>query len=323
MGGDIMRGMKWYVIALVILAAVYGLLHLAGARKAGPRPLFPAFKAGSARKITLGGPDGGAVLEKKNDVWLVTSEASYPADADAVQKMLDVAAGLSRKDMISSNPEKQAAYQVDTTGVAVTIEDAKGKTRAAFTVGKLGPDYQSTYVREANSAEVILAPGYLGPIFSRGTQSWQDKRVFNYEPTDLVEIGVNKPGLAMVLKRSDDGKWLVAQPEGAACDSNKASRLARILARLTSVDFAGRVPMPEAGVDRPDSSVWFKVASGAGAKLVIGHDAGGGRFYAARDRGDVVYLISAQTVKNLLPDVASLAPAPEAAKPAASVSGQP
>jgi len=114
----------------------------------------------------------------------------------------------------------------------------------------------------------------------------------------------------MVLKRGDDGTWLVAQPEGAACDSNKANRLARILARLTGVDFAGRLPMPEAGVDAPDSSVSFKVASGAEAKLAIGHDAGGGRFYAAKAEGSVVYLVSAQTVKNLLPDVAGLAPAP-------------
>jgi hypothetical protein len=66
--------------------------------------------------------------------------------------------------------------------------------------------------------------------------------------------------------------------------------------------------------------------------LVIGHDAGGGRFYAVKDKGSVVYLVSAQTVRTLLPDAASLAPAPEAAKPAAgaaaarpgaSVPGQP
>jgi hypothetical protein len=323
MDGDAMGGMKWLLVALVVLAAVYGLLHLGSARKAGPRPLFPGFKAEAAHKITLGGPNGKAALEKRDDVWVVTSEASYPADADAVKEMLDVAVGLSRKDMISSNPEKQADYQVDTTGVAVTIEDAQGKTRAAFIIGRLGPDYQSTYVREANSASVILAPGYLTQVFSRGKQSWQDKRIFNYEPADLVELGVDKPGLAMVLKRGDDGKWLVAQPESAACDSNKASRLARILARLTSVDFAGRVPMPEAGVDRPDSSVWFKLANGTEAKLVIGHDAGGGRFYAAKAQGSVVYLVSAQTVKNLLADVASLAPAPEADKPAAPVPGQP
>jgi hypothetical protein len=321
MGGDTMRGMKWLLIALVGLAAVYALLHLGGARQAGPHPLFPAFKAGSAHKITLGGPGGGAVLEKQDGAWVVTSEASYPADADAVRKMLDAAAGFSKQDMISSNPEKQAAYQVDTTGVTVTIEDVQGKARAAFVIGKLGPDYQSTYVREASSANVILAPGYLGSVFSRGKQSWQDKRIFNYEPADLVEIGVTKPGLAMVLKRGGDGTWLVAQPDGAPCDSNKASRLARILAHLTSTDFAGHAPMPEAGVDKPDSSVWFKVSSGAEARLVIGHDAGGGRFYAAKDKGSVVYLVGAQTVKTLLPDVASLAPAPEAPKPT-TVPGQ-
>jgi hypothetical protein len=77
-------------------------------------------------------------------------------------------------------------------------------------------------------------------------------------------------------------------------------------ARLSGLDFAGRLPMPEAGVDRPDSSLTLKLASGATAKLTIGRDAGGGRFYAATDQGDVVYLIGGSAVRALFADVATL-----------------
>ncbi|HVP57674.1 MAG TPA: DUF4340 domain-containing protein [bacterium] len=310
-----MRSMRWLVAALVILAAIYGGLHLGSMRKAGPRPLFPDFKADAAQKISLASPQGRVVLEKKDDVWVVSSEASYPADAANIQKILDAVSGFSRNDMISSNPEKQAAYQVDSTGIAVTIEDAAGKPRAAFIVGKLGPDYQSTYVRDANSARVILAPGYLRSVFSRGKQSWQDKRVFKVDLADIVTITIKKPGLSMALERASDGKWHLTQPEGAECDSNKATRVARALAFLTADDFAGHMPMPEAGVDKPDSSVSFRVTSGAEATLFIGHAAANGSFYVARDKSDVIYFLNPQSVRNLLPDLASLAPTPETAKP--------
>jgi hypothetical protein len=302
--------LKWPLVALAGLAAVYGVLQLVGARESGPLPLFPAFRAEAATKISLRGPGGGAVLEKRGGIWVAASEGSYPAEADAVERMLEAVQGFSRKDMISSNPDKQALYQVDTTGVAVAIEGAGGKVLAAFVVGKLGPDYQSTYVRAANSKRVILAPGHLSSVFPSGKPSWQDKRIFAYQAADLTEIGIEKPGTSLVLRRASDGKWVIGQPEGAECDANKANRLARALAGLRSEDFAGHAPVPRAGVDRPDSSVSFKTSGGAEEKLVIGHGADGGRFYAAKGKGDVVYLLGAQNVKTLLADVAELTPKP-------------
>jgi len=309
------KRMKWLLSVLVVLAGLYGLLQFGSARKARPRPLFPAFRTELAAKITLHTSDANTVLEKKGDVWVVTSEDSFPAEADAVKQILDAGKGFSRRDMISANPQKQALYQVDSSGVAVTVEDTRGKVLASFVVGKLGADYQSTYIRDMTSNDVILAQGYFGPTFDRGKRSWQDKLIFRVEPNDVVEVGVTRPGLAMVLKRSAEGKWFISQPESIECEAGKASRLVKTLANLRCENFAWHVAASEAGVDNPDSSAWFKTADGTERKVLIGHGAGEGRFYVKRGDISLIYIVPAQTVKVIMPDVADLLPRPaEAAK---------
>jgi hypothetical protein len=301
--------MKWLVITLAVVAGLYGLLELAAARRARQQPLFPGFKPEAAEKISLHSPRTDVVLERQGDVWLVASEGSFPADFSAVGQMLDAASAFSRKDMVSSNPERQALYQVDTTGVAVSIEGAGGRRLASFIVGKLGPDYQSTYVRDASSNTVILAAGHLGGTFDRGQRSWQDKRIFAVEPKDVIGVTVTKPGLSMALERRGENEWVVSRPESGGCDPTKVSKWVRALANLRADDFVGRMPMPAAGLENPDSSVSLETAAGAQVKLLIGHALEGGRFYVKRADRDIVYTVSATTVKNLLQGQASLAPA--------------
>jgi len=172
-------------------------------------------------------------------------------------------------------------------------------------VGKMGPDFQSTYIRDAGSDEVVLAQGYLSPIFNRGSRSWQDRRVFRAEPKDVTELGVATAGGAFTVRRAGD-QWYAGAADSVRCDPAKVSRVVRALASLRCEDFAGRVPRPGWGLERADSSVWFRTAAGEEHRLLFGHDSGDGRYYATRAEGGPVYLISSATAKTLLPDLAGL-----------------
>jgi hypothetical protein len=241
------KGMKWLLIALAAFAAVWAGLTLRDHLKARPQPLFPAFTPEAARTLRFEAAGNRAELSLQDGTWLVTSEDSLPAERQAVEDVLKATAAFSRKDRISSNPEKRSRYQVDSSGVAVTVEGEAGKLLAAFVVGKMGPDFQSTYIRDAGSGDVVLAQGYLAPVFNRGSRSWQDKRVFRAEPKDITELVVAKPGGAFTVRRSGD-QWFAASPEGSAdslrCDTAKVSRMVKTLAYLRCDDFAGRVAEP-------------------------------------------------------------------------------
>ncbi|MFZ1948333.1 MAG: DUF4340 domain-containing protein [bacterium] len=318
------KGMKWLLIVLAAFAGIWAGLTLRDHLKARPQPLFPAFAPEAARTLKFEAGGNRAELSLEDGTWLVTSEDSLPAERQAVEDVLKAIAAFSKKDRISSNPQKRSQYQVDSSGVAVTVEGEAGKVLAAFVAGKMGPDFQSTYIRDAGSGDVVLAQGYLAPVFNRGSRSWQDRRIFRAEPKDITELGVAKPGGAFALRRSGD-QWYAGStgstgstggPAGRAgasadslkCDPAKVSRVARALAYLRCDDFAGRVAEPGWGLESPGSSVWFKTSAGEEHRLLVGNDSGDGRYYATRGEGGPVYLITAANAKTLLPDLAELLP---------------
>jgi hypothetical protein len=315
------KNIRWLVLALVVVGGIWGALELRARAGSGPQPLFPAYKAETAGRITIKTDAGLATLEKRGDVWLVTSEDSLPAARQPLDELLGAVGAFSRKDRISSKRERQSQYQVDSTGVAVTVEDGRGRVVASFVVGKTGPDYQSTYVRDTRTNDVILAQGRLGYIFNRGKRSWQDKRVFSVDPADVTEVGVSKPTGRFVLKRADDGKWYVSEPESTACENGAAARLVKTLASLEAEEFAGRTARPEWGLAGAEPSVWVKTTGGAEQGLAVGGQDPEGRRYAVRTdgagAGGPVHLIPELLIERILPDLADLLPrAPAPAAPA-------
>jgi hypothetical protein len=290
-----MRVSRKLIIALVILAAVFAVLRLTSDTAQQPKPLFPDFRADRAARITIQGRERQTVLEKHEDVWLVTSEDSFPAEAGAAEAILEKIPEFSRKDMISSNPDKQALYQVDSTGTEVSIIDAAGDAVAAFVIGKVGPDYQSTYVRDEESNDVVLTPGYLPPVFERGSRTWQDLTVYSLRPEDIAEIRISRPGETVMLERDQTGQWYVSLPESTACDNGAVSRLVRTLSGLRADYVAGRFPVEGSGVDTPDSSVWFRTAS-AEEELVFGDRDDKNHTYFSRRGSNLVYLLGSHRV---------------------------
>ena len=317
-----MRGRLILILVLVVLAAVFVISRFGFDRGAQDKPLFPRFKAERAARIQVKGKSSQATLDKVDDVWIVSSEDSLPVEATAVENMFDRVAGFSRKDIVSSNPEKQSIYQVDSTGIQVAIGDASGKDVASFIIGKVGPDYQSTYVRDTKSNDVVLSAGYLPPIFDRGDRSWQDRTIFTYEPSDLLEMVLTRPSGLITLLRGDGGTWYISRPESMACDQGRATRLARTLAYLKGDGIAGRAPVAGSGLAEADSSVWFKTVDGTEEHLRFGDRSESGQTYVSQEGSEMVFKLVPTRVTAMLPGLEELMPqAPPPADPSAAPPG--
>ena len=86
---------------------------------------------------------------------------SYPTEKGTVEQLANLAHTMSVGEIISSNPDKQMLFQVDTiTGNHVTFY-RDGNELASIIVGKMGADYQSTYVRKPESNDVLFGQGQL------------------------------------------------------------------------------------------------------------------------------------------------------------------
>ena len=305
-----MKRMTVLILALIVLAAVYAIVWLDERRGEGPDPLFPKFAADRAAVIYVDVEAGGGevVLEKVDGVWTVPSEDSLPADPAGVNSILDKVASFSRSDMVSSNPGKRSVYQVDSSGVLASIVDDKGDTLASFIVGKVGPDYQSSYVRDAQSDDVILASGYIRSLFDRGERTWQDRLIFSFEPEEITRVDVRRGEGEYVLTRLPDGEWYVSRPDSTACRQDRVNGLVRMLALLRCDNFAGRLPLPASGLADSDTTVWFATASGEEHRVLFGRENENKQVHAARDDSDIVYLISRPKVNQLVPALSELLP---------------
>ena len=301
-----MRVSTVLLVVLAILIVVFLAVKFTGGRRDRERPLFPDFEPAEAARLVIEGGENTAVLTESNDTWFVASEDSLPAEAGVVEDMLERATGFSRKDIISSNPEKQAIYNVDSAGVFVSILDARGDTLVKFVVGKPGPDYQSTYVRDVASGDVVLAPGYLRAVFDRGERTWQDRTIFALEPDTIEEIKIGRPGESLTLRRNAAGEWFMSEPESSACQQNKVAGLLRALAYLRCDELAGRMPSPASGLAEPDSAVGFRTADGLRKELLFGNRIDERQTYAKRTNSDIVYLLATHKVDAILPRPAEL-----------------
>jgi TolA-binding protein len=268
--------------------------------------LFPDFKPGFASVITMDHRGRRTVIEKRNHTWIVASEEALPSDPDVIRTIFEQVRSFRRRDLASSNPSDHSVFQVDTMGTFVSIIDTRGDTMAHFVVGKIGPDYRNTYVRDVRSGDVILAQGHLRPLFDRGSRTWQDRQIYSLQPAEILEIGITRPDESVVLRRGRPGDWVIVQPERIACDQDRVADLVAAIGYLKCDDFAGRLPLPESGLDKPDSSLWFTTADGSKERLFFGNGGDAKKVYAKRKDSDVVYLISGRQVKRLLPAFAEL-----------------
>jgi hypothetical protein len=296
------------LILLASLAGIYLLVEMVIDREKAPEPVFPGFDGGTAARISIQGRERPTVMEKTDGIWLVTSEDSLPADPDAVDSILDELTTMLKENVVSSNPAKRGVYQVDTSGIEVEVEDASGDVLASLVVGKVGPDYQSTYIRGASSDQVLLQEGYLIPVFERGDRTWQDQKVFSVEPSRIDWIRIERPSGELALERGEGETWHRAGGDTTTLDPQRMGRLIRSLAYLRADGFAGRMPLAGSGLEEPDSSVWFGGEDLEEKGLLVGNSAGDDQIYMRRAGEDVIFRVPAFKAAEIFPDPALLEP---------------
>jgi hypothetical protein len=119
-------------------------------------PVFPGLDAASVRAVTIARAGAEVRLSREGAAWNVGADRQ-PADGAAVEALLADLAGLEVSAVVSRNAAKQAVYETDAEqGVVVRLAGAGDAVIAAFTVGKRGPDFASTYLKRDGEKEVLL-----------------------------------------------------------------------------------------------------------------------------------------------------------------------
>ncbi|MEW6746984.1 MAG: DUF4340 domain-containing protein [Planctomycetota bacterium] len=172
-------------------------LHLSGRSAVydPPEPtsskLFEGLEVASIATLVIEGPTQSATLQRgRDDRWVVASENSYPADSNAVGRVLDEIAGLPSGRIASAHPTPQqlARYELDETRrVHVRALASDGAPLAEFSIGKTAEDFRSSFVQKVGEEAVRRIYKVLRSTFGESKyHSWRDRTILDVSVKEIV-----------------------------------------------------------------------------------------------------------------------------------------
>lgn len=262
-------------------------------------PLFSNFKKENVTKIELTASGTTTTLTKEADKWLVASMNNFPADGKAVEELLDKVAGFKTTQLVSNNPDKQATLQVDSSGVEAKLLGANDSVLAHLFVGKTTPDFFSSYIRAADSNNVYVAEGYLKSIFDKGSRTWKDRTLFDFNKGDVTHLTIQSEAEGIQLQLDAEGKWQMLKPVASAAKKADVESLLETLSTLKADDFAEGKDLAAHGLDAPKSSITVTLNDGSTKALLIGKEEEGKHYVKSKDT-DIIFTLYKSRINQLI-----------------------
>ena len=263
--------------------------------------LFPNFNKEQVTKIEIIAKGETTTLSKQDGNWIVASMDNYPADSEEVDELLNKVAEFNNANHVSDNPKNQAEFQVDSSGVEAKLMGADDKMLAHLFVGKNTPGYLSSYVRVADSNDVYIGQGYLQSVFDKGTRTWKDRTIFNFNKGIVTQINITSPEETVELRLDAENKWQMHQPITAAVNQSEVASLLDNFSKLPADDFAEAKELTEYGLDAPTSSISAMLNDGTTATLHVGKaEEEGGKLYVKSNDKKQVFMLYKSNVDRLI-----------------------
>lgn len=183
-------------------------------------------------RMEIRSKQGNVILEKQAGKWMLVEPGRYKADEAAAMSAVAKGASLTVTSLVSSNPAKQAVFQIDSSATLVKVFE-KGTERAAFRVGKPGSSFTDTYVRVEGSNDVYLANEVLTYVFGKPVKDWRDKVIFKMAKDDIRNVRFHYGDTTFTIAQQDSN-WLV---DGLPGSKNSISMFTSALSNFVADEF--------------------------------------------------------------------------------------
>ncbi len=232
---------------------------------------FVGLDSGAVNRIEVTRLGSKTEFQLAGNGWQVMIDgAPKRADNNTVSNIANLAHNLTVGDIISSNPEKQMLFEVDTLiGRTVTFyRDTQELGR--LIVGKAGSDFRSTYVRKSDSKDVYLATTAIARLVDRPASGYRDKAVHALDAGAISSIIVKSTDAEYQLNRLDS-LWVIndAKSGTAPADANKAAAYATMLSTLRINDFVDPVEAQGVSFTSDADHVTIALTSGSAVEIQL------------------------------------------------------
>jgi hypothetical protein len=287
---------KKNITLLIILVVLAGLAYFYQGPyqkikedMAKPKNFFAKIDTGKLDKVEIRKVFATTTLEKVDERWKVGETKDFYVNKAMLDSLLKVLtdAKSGELELASTNKDKKADFNTDDLqGTMVNLYE-NGKNTLTFIIGKIGPDYTTTYISKPGDnntykINVILASGFE-------QQDFRDSTVFTSEKDKITKIRFQYPNREFTVEKKN-GKWEGTIPYKFPVNQDKLGKVADIMSGLVS---SGIPEQNFKGTDLEKNSMIIE-ATGEGINntLMVGKNNGKDEFYAKKGSSDNIYLIT-------------------------------
>ena len=302
-----MKRSTWITLAiLVVLLIAYLLMNQSEKRSLSVKETsnWLGVDSGLVNKIGVRRLGTAVDFEKAGEGWKVIDRGkSYPTEKGTVEQLANLAHALSVGEIISSNPEKQMLFQVDTISGSTVTFYRDGNPLATMIVGKMGADYQTTYVRKPDSKDVYWAKGNFARLLNRPASGYRDKTLITVDTTQIAAMNFKSKDVDYRIGRQDS-LWRVVPAKGDAFNPNpgKVSNVLRQLAMMRWNNAVAEGDTARPNFMQPTVQIEITMTDGSARVLKFVTQNGGDQksYFVQSPAGDETYIVYDYVVNNLV-----------------------
>jgi len=239
------------------------------------------------------------ILEKRDNYWVVVNKGDFLANPDYVAEILNIFNETLEGEIASRNAEKQANFQVDDLGIKIKAWN-KEKQVIDVIIGKQGPSFTTTYVRNANSNNTYLLNKNIQSIFS--LENWRDKRIWIFDPATVSSVNWKYEETEVSLIKKD-GTWQQISPITKESSNEIIDSILVELSSLYAIDIIEDITKEEVGLSEINQDIRIELVfeSGQIDALIIGRKIQDTEeYYISRENSNIVWTVDSWTVENSL-----------------------
>jgi hypothetical protein len=224
------RNTIYSIIVLIFLAIItFFALNREGevSSTGSSGQMLVGYDSTSVDKLEIVSPTGSIILEKQAGTWMLTAPIKYKADETAATSAVGKGRKIELTSLVSTNPEKQKLFQVDSSGTLVKVYE-KGNPKAAFRIGKASSSFTETYVRLEGSNDVQLTNEMISSYFNKQPKDWRNKTIFKIDEDKIRNVRFQYGDTTFTLSMQDS-LWRIAK------DSASQTAVKPLLSALANI----------------------------------------------------------------------------------------
>ncbi len=319
----------------VIIVALIIIGNQLGNKKPSEKELkfFPGVTEQAIKTINIREGNNAVTVRRKGDVWVVSKSAAtrregesvssdkspvgitdtekkaggedtlkdkppvaeYPVDSASIASALEKLVSMKKDALISTNPEKQSIFEVDTgKGIIVEVADNSDKQIGTIIIGKTGADWNSNYIRSKGSNSVYMVRGGVRYAFFTELNRWRDKSILKFDKSSVSRITLAKrdSGTITIVKADTGNPWKIIEPIEHPAKTEEVDGIVDKLASLNAADFQDD-PLPDSAtsLNNPLLGVTVTFKSGSSRSVIFGKKNSDNKCYVKTDGKDQVFLV--------------------------------